>query len=76
MRLFIAAALAFFAFASTASAATPGVNVNNVPLSEAGWAIHDEVAPMARAHERDLLAKLDEGEQAQLNRILDKLMAP
>lgn len=45
-------------------------------LSEAGWAIHDEVAPMARAHERDLLAKLDEGEQAQLNRILDKLMAP
>ena len=45
-------------------------------LSEAGWAIHDEVAPMARAHERDLLAKLDEGEQAQLNRILDKLLAP
>ncbi|WP_448096541.1 MarR family winged helix-turn-helix transcriptional regulator [Luteibacter yeojuensis] len=45
-------------------------------LSEAGWAIHDEVAPMARAHERDLLAKLDENERVQLNRILDKLLAP
>ena len=45
-------------------------------LSEAGWAIHDEVAPLARAHERDLLARLDEGEQAQLNSILDKLLAP
>ncbi|HVI53925.1 MAG TPA: MarR family winged helix-turn-helix transcriptional regulator [Luteibacter sp.] len=45
-------------------------------LSETGWAIHDEVAPLARAHERDLLARLDEGEQAQLNSILDKLLAP
>jgi len=45
-------------------------------LSEAGWAIHDEVAPLARAHERELLARLDEGEQAQLNSILDKLLAP
>lgn len=45
-------------------------------LSEAGWAIHDEVAPMARAHERDLLAKLDESERVQLDRILDKLLAP
>lgn len=44
-------------------------------LSEAGWAIHDEVAPMARAHERDLLAKLDETERSQLNSILDKLLA-
>ncbi|MHA6204638.1 MarR family winged helix-turn-helix transcriptional regulator [Dyella soli] len=42
-------------------------------LSEAGWAIHDEVAPMARAHERELLAKLDEDERAWLMRILDKL---
>jgi DNA-binding MarR family transcriptional regulator len=31
---------------------------------------------MARAHERELLAKLDEEERAQLNRILDKLLAP
>jgi DNA-binding MarR family transcriptional regulator len=45
-------------------------------LSEAGWAIHDEVAPLARAHERELLARLDEGEQVQLNSILDKLLAP
>jgi len=45
-------------------------------LSEAGWAIHDEVAPMARSHERDLLAKLDETERTQLNRIIDKLLAP
>ena len=45
-------------------------------LSDAGWAIHDEVAPLARAHERELLARLDEGEQAQLNSILDKLLAP
>jgi DNA-binding MarR family transcriptional regulator len=45
-------------------------------LSEAGWAIHDEVAPLARAHECELLARLDEGEQAQLNSILDKLLGP
>jgi len=38
MRLFFATLLAFAALASTASAATPGVNVNSVPLSEAGWA--------------------------------------
>jgi len=38
MRLFFATALAYLAFASAASAATPGVNVNSVPLSEAGWA--------------------------------------
>ncbi|MET0935422.1 MAG: MarR family winged helix-turn-helix transcriptional regulator [Luteibacter sp.] len=44
-------------------------------LSDAGWAIHDEVAPMARAHERELLEKLDDGERAQLNSILDKLLA-
>ena len=43
-------------------------------LSEAGWAIHDQVAPMARRRERELLAKLDPEEQAWLERILDKLM--
>src|SRR3569623_3199161 len=43
-------------------------------LSEAGWAIHDQVAPMARARERELLAKLDTEEQAWLERILDKLL--
>ncbi|HET6805864.1 MAG TPA: MarR family transcriptional regulator [Frateuria sp.] len=45
-------------------------------LSEAGWAIHDQVAPMARARERELLAKLDAEEQSWLERILDKLMPP
>jgi hypothetical protein len=35
--------------------------------------MHDEVAPMARAREREVLAKLDAEERAWLNRILDKL---
>jgi DNA-binding MarR family transcriptional regulator len=43
-------------------------------LSEAGWAIHDEVAPMAREHERELLARLDENERVWLEKILDKLL--
>jgi DNA-binding MarR family transcriptional regulator len=43
-------------------------------LTEAGWQIHDDVAPMARAHERELLAKLDENERQWLTRILDKLL--
>lgn len=43
-------------------------------LSEAGWAIHDEVAPLARAHERELLARLDQDERQWLERILDKLV--
>jgi DNA-binding MarR family transcriptional regulator len=42
-------------------------------LTEAGWAMHDEVAPMARAREREVLAKLDAEEQRWLTRILDKL---
>ncbi|MBB3225907.1 DNA-binding MarR family transcriptional regulator [Luteibacter sp. Sphag1AF] len=45
-------------------------------LSAAGWAIHDEVAPLAREHERELLEKLNDEEKAWLARILDKLMAP
>jgi DNA-binding MarR family transcriptional regulator len=43
-------------------------------LTEAGWTMHDEVAPMARAREREVLAKLDAEERAWLERILDKLM--
>jgi DNA-binding MarR family transcriptional regulator len=43
-------------------------------LSEAGWKLHDEVAPMARAREREVLAKLDEEERVWLERILDKLL--
>lgn len=42
-------------------------------LTEAGWTMHDEVAPMARAREREVLAKLDTDERAWLERILDKL---
>ena len=44
-------------------------------LSAAGWLIHDEVAPMARSRERDLVAKLDAEERVWLKRILDKLLA-
>jgi DNA-binding MarR family transcriptional regulator len=43
-------------------------------LSEAGWKLHDEVAPMARAREREVLAKLDQEERVWLERILDKLL--
>jgi DNA-binding MarR family transcriptional regulator len=42
-------------------------------LTEAGWAIHDVVAPMARAREAALLDKLGEEERLWLARILDKL---
>jgi DNA-binding MarR family transcriptional regulator len=43
-------------------------------LTEAGWRMHDDVAPMARARERELLARLDAEERAWLTRILDKLL--
>jgi DNA-binding MarR family transcriptional regulator len=42
-------------------------------LSAKGWAIHDAVAPRARAHEAALLARLDAHERVCLARILDKL---
>jgi DNA-binding MarR family transcriptional regulator len=42
-------------------------------LTEAGWIMHDEVAPMARAREREVLARLDADERVWLERILDKL---
>ncbi|MDR3389331.1 MAG: MarR family transcriptional regulator [Rudaea sp.] len=42
-------------------------------LSAAGWKIHDAVAPLARAQERQLLARLSAEEQNWLNRILTKL---
>ncbi|EIM00651.1 MarR family transcriptional regulator [Rhodanobacter denitrificans] len=44
-------------------------------LSAAGWAIHDVIAPMARAREREVLAKLDAQERQWLARILDKLLS-
>ncbi|MFI4969613.1 MAG: MarR family winged helix-turn-helix transcriptional regulator [Lysobacterales bacterium] len=42
-------------------------------LTAAGWRIHDAVAPLARAHERELLAQLSTDEHRALERILDKL---
>ena len=42
-------------------------------LTAKGWKIHDTVAPLARAHERELLAHLDSGERRLLAQILDKL---
>ena len=42
-------------------------------LTEAGWAMHDVVAPMARERERKLLDKLEPAERVWLERILDKL---
>ncbi len=44
-------------------------------LTDAGWTMHDEVAPMARAREREVLARLDAEERVWLTRILDKLLA-
>jgi DNA-binding MarR family transcriptional regulator len=43
-------------------------------LTDAGWAMHDEVAPMARTREREVLARLDADERVWLERILDKLL--
>jgi DNA-binding MarR family transcriptional regulator len=42
-------------------------------LSAAGWKIHDAIAPLARAHERSMLAGLTADERGALARILNKL---
>ncbi|ANB16902.1 MarR family winged helix-turn-helix transcriptional regulator [Dokdonella koreensis] len=42
-------------------------------LSSDGWAIYDQVAPLALEHEQRLLAHLDADEKRWLARILDKL---
>lgn len=42
-------------------------------LTAKGWKIHDTVAPLARRHERELLARLTAEEQRVLGRVLDKL---
>jgi len=44
-------------------------------LSEAGYAIYDEVVPVARACERTLMTHLDAQEAEQLDRLLGKLEA-
>ena len=42
-------------------------------LSEAGYAIYDEIVPLALGRERKLLATLDAEERKQLERIIEKL---
>lgn len=44
-------------------------------LSEAGYAVYDEVVPVARAYEQRLLAPLDDAERAMLDGLLTKLAA-
>lgn len=45
-------------------------------LSPAGYAVYDEVAPLALSYERKLLAPLDTSERAELDRLLHKLGDP
>lgn len=42
-------------------------------LSEAGYAVYDQVVPIALGHERQLLAGLSEADREALDRILAKL---
>ena len=42
-------------------------------LTQKGWFIHNQVAPLARRYEREVLQKLTAVEHVWLNRILDKL---
>ena len=42
-------------------------------LSEAGYAVYDQVAPMALEYERRLLSGFNEEERAALGRLLDRL---
>ena len=42
-------------------------------LSEAGFAVYDQVVPIALGHERQLLAQLSDAEREALDRILAKL---
>ena len=42
-------------------------------LSDEGWTVYAQIAPLALEHERRLLAHLDDEERRWLARILDKL---
>ena len=43
-------------------------------LSDEGWRVHDDVAALALAFERDLLQGIDEKTYADFNRALDRLL--
>ncbi len=45
-------------------------------LSEVGYTVYDEIAPMALAAEQRLIATLDEQERATLDRLMHKLAGP
>ena len=45
-------------------------------LSEVGYTVYDEIAPMALAAEQRLVATLDEQERATLDRLMHKLAGP
>ncbi len=45
-------------------------------LSEVGYTVYDEIAPMALACEQRLIATLDEQERVVLDRLLHKLAGP
>jgi DNA-binding MarR family transcriptional regulator len=43
-------------------------------LTAAGWALHQQIAPLARQREQELLSRLDADERRWLDRILGKLL--
>ena len=45
-------------------------------LSEVGYTVYDEIAPMALAAEQRLIATLDEQERTTLDRLMHKLAGP
>jgi DNA-binding MarR family transcriptional regulator len=71
----VSRALARLADAGRVNRATHGGDKRRsvLSLTDAGWEVHDDVAPMARAREREVLAKLTGEEREWLVRILDKL---
>jgi DNA-binding MarR family transcriptional regulator len=71
----VSRALARLADAGRVNRATHGGDKRRsvLSLTDAGWEVHDDVAPMARAREREVLAKLNGEEREWLVRILDKL---
>ena len=43
-------------------------------LSETGRTVHDEIVPMARAYEAELLSTLDDGERVLLDSLLERIV--